>query len=212
MNIELSQENVRLAFGILSGLFQISGYAVYANMVRKGTIERPNPASWLIWTFGSTLNFLSFFGMTQGDLAPNILPAACSVSCIIFFAFSLFIGGFEKIKVRDYLLIAVDITIVVFWYQFQSATFANIAFQISTFLSFIPMWRDMKSGEDKEQPLPWLLWTTAYALEAVVIAVGFDHTAWIDSVKEAFYPVVCFICHFATLKLAKIQQNPTHRP
>jgi hypothetical protein len=168
---------------------QLFGYWVYV-----ATAEKPNTGSWAIWTFSAIVDFASYAVMTQ-DWVKNILPAACALACIVTFVYCLFRGKFTKLDRTEWVFFGLDSSITVTW-AFTSATVANLLFQASTVISFIPIIRGLQMGKDREHYLPWLIWTVAYFL--FLISVTLRLQDW----TELAYPVSHVITHFVVLMIA----------
>ncbi len=171
-------------FAVVSGLLQILGYIVYNFKVRKSGME-PDSASWGIWTFGSLMNMLSYATLTN-DWVKDILPIACSVSCIVTFVIMLRRGQMHWPDMTGWMMFLVDLVITIIWY-FTSATEASLLYQIGTVASYVPMVIGVKNGTDKEDPLPWFIWTLAYGIFMISVMLRLNN--W----PELAYPVTCFV-------------------
>jgi hypothetical protein len=189
---------IPIIVGIISGVLQIAGYTVYNLKVKSGRID-PNASSWAIWTFGSILNLVSYAQIAQ-DWVKEILPACCAASCVVTFLLALKWGKFSKPPKSDWMILLLDIVIIAVWYTL-SATEANLLYQVSTIFSFIPLIRGLMNG-DKEDPIPWGIWTVAYALLTVAVCMRWEK--WQDVV----YPLNCLILHFIVQYLAEKQPSP----
>lgn len=185
--------DISVLIAIVSGLLQLLGYAVYNYLTHKGDIK-PNSASWAIWTFGSLVNLMSYAYLTQ-DWVKDILPIACSAACFITFAVCLCRGQFGRLDKRDWIIVAVDCGITVIWF-FTSATEANLLYQVTTVLSFVPIIIGIRDGTDKENWQPWVIWTFAYLLFGISVFMRLNHPA------ELAYPVTCFVVHCITAYLS----------
>lgn len=172
---------------LIVGITHVFGYYLYYLTVKDGV--KPNTTSWSIWTFGSLINLFSYSELT-GDWYKNVLPIACSVSCIILYIALFYKGKFRKLNAINYVTILIDIIATLLWFITDSALIGNIALQVSTIISFAPIIREIYDEDENEKPLPWLLWSIAYSLDLVVIFFRWEK--WGDVV----YPAVCFILHF----------------
>jgi hypothetical protein len=171
-----------LTFGILAGATQLWGYYLYNKHV-----TRPNATSWAIWSFSALLDLASYFFIT-GDWMKNILPATCALASIYIFTKALYKKRLERPDRKDVALLGTDLTITGIW-SVTNAVVANLLFQISAVISFIPLVRAIRKGKTDERESPWMVWTTAYALMLVSIAVNL--TTWV----ELAYPIVHMIIH-----------------
>jgi len=178
--------DIAIVIAVISGLLQIAGYIVYNVEAQKGE-TKPDSASWSIWAFGSIVNVLSYAVMTR-DWVKDILPFSCSMACLFTFALCLYRRQFGRLNKKGWKILIVDCVITVVWY-FTSATEANLLYQIGTVISFIPMLDGIKDGTDKENWLPWAIWTCAYALFGLSVFLRLNNWA------ELVYPVICLILH-----------------
>ncbi|HMO79085.1 MAG TPA: hypothetical protein PJ997_01105 [Candidatus Paceibacterota bacterium] len=167
----------------------------YWRGVRSGKID-PNAASWFIWAYGSLLNFATY-NIMSGDMVKDILPFMCSVSCMVIFALMVYRNGIGRLDKIDYAIIASDIAVTFIWFLI-GATEANLTLQLTEFISFIPLIRGLLRGTDKEEILPWAIWSVAYTLMTVTVVIRWDK--WQDVV----YPVVAVVLHMTILVVSKI--------
>lgn len=186
-----------IVLSVLAGVTQVIGYMFYWRSVRSGKTD-PNAASWFIWAYGSLLNLATYSIMSQ-DVVKDILPAMCSVSCLVIFAGMVYRNGLGKLDRWDYVVIALDATVTMIWF-IVGATEANIAFQLTEFISFIPLIRGLLRGVDKEELLPWILWTSAYAMMTATVVMRWEK--WEDIV----YPLVGVALHAIVALVAKLKK------
>lgn len=176
-----------ILLGVIIALTQIAGYYFYYLSVKNGV--RPNTTMWSIWAFGSLLNFFSY-AQLSGDWVKDVLPLACSLACIVLYVHMLSRGRFQKLTKSDWAIVSADMIAVIIWFATDSALVANIAFQVGTIISFIPVYKEVYDEEENEKQLPWLVWSSAYFLD--IVLVGLRYEKWGDLV----YPVVNFGLHF----------------
>ena len=74
--------------------------------------------------------------------------------------------------------------------NFDSATIANLAYQLTALIAFVPMWWAQHNERELENPVPWLLWALAFLGFGVVMA--FEYGKW----EELIYPGVNLFTHF----------------
>ena len=84
----------------------------------------------------------------------------------------------------------VDLGISIGWWKHAySAATANIMLVTTELLSFIPLYRGVLKGEEKEHASPWIFWAAGDLLFlATVLSVS--HT-----MEEVIYPLVQAVAH-----------------
>lgn len=185
--------------GIVAGLLQFLGYFLYVRSVRKSGIT-PNASSWAIWAFGGLLNLFSYNQLVGGDLVKEILPFVCSLSAIFSFLLFWKEGYMCWPDKWNWLILTVDCLITVYW-AITGSDEANLLYQVGTVISFFPIYRGIWNGTEKEESLPWIVWTIAYGLLCLTVFMRWEK--WQDVV----YPGVCLIVHFITAVLAHKTKN-----
>lgn len=186
-----------LMLGIFSGILQFIGYCVYAHNVSKDKIK-PNPASWLIWSYGNILVCLSYVFLMDGKftIAAEILPIVCSVTCVIIAVYFTIIGKFRPLLSFEKKIIFFDLFITLLW---VSSEFFNlhilpvglihILLLLSTVLSFIPLYKEVFDDPSVEKPKAWFIWCFAYVtLLVVVLLEGGDF-------YSVLYPILYAVLH-----------------
>ena len=136
----------------------------------------------------------------SGDMVKDILPFACSVSCIVIFAAMVRRNGLGRLDRIDYAIIAADVAVTFIWFM-VGATEANLTLQLTEFISFIPLIRGILRGTDKEEILPWILWSTAYALMTTAVVMRWEK--WEDVVYPVVSLVLCVVMWVAVKKSKK---------
>jgi uncharacterized protein len=184
--------------GIIIAITQLVGYYAYFVSIKNGV--KPNTTSWTIWTFGNILELTSYMYLT-GDWVKNLLPVACGLASILLYVHCLRAGKFRALKKEDYLLILADIVATGLWIWSSSPLVGNLAYQISTIISFIPIIREIYDEDENETPLPWLIWTVSYFLSIILVILRWEK--WGDIV----YPVLYFVLHGLTWILIMLFKN-----
>ena len=186
---------ISIVLGFMAGATQLVGYWVY----NKGAGDKINTGSWSIWALAGTVDFVSYFAVT-GDWVVNILPAVCAVAAIGTFCYAIARKRFSWPDKVDWLFVGVDGMITVVW-VFTNAVFANLLYQVSAVLSFLPMYRGQLSGKEREKSLPWLIWTLAYSLLTASVFLRLER--W----EELAYPLSHVAIHFIVALIANVKSR-----
>lgn len=200
------------AFGMLSGILQVAGYLYYARKAWQRQIE-PNPTSWIMWGYGTTLIFL-----LEADSGASgsmlILPAACALSSIAVGFICWQHGTLQWpaetwAKASLYTDLALTATYLGSWTLLGTSLLTDMQKEradvtilvigsLSTLVTFIPMlietWREPRN----EQPWPWVVWTAAYAA-LTVATVSSPEWNW----YLLLYPVQCLVLHAVVAGLSR---------
>ena len=184
-----------IALGFAAGAVQLAGYWVY----NRGANGRINTGSWSIWALAGIIDLASYFALT-GDWVVNILPAVCAVAAIGTFCLAVARKRFSFPDKTDLTFVGIDGIVTVIWY-FTNAVTANLLYQVSTILSFIPMYRGQRSGRENEEPLPWVIWTFAYSLLAIAVSLRLHR--W----EELAYPLTQVAVHAVVAVIAIVKQR-----
>ncbi|MEK7552248.1 MAG: hypothetical protein AAB534_02415 [Patescibacteria group bacterium] len=191
-----------ITVSIFSGITQFLGYVAYTKDVIFEKI-RPNAASWSIWAFGAVLESISYIFLT-GDILKNVLPIVCAISAVLFFLLCLKRGHFEKITRFEKIIVIADIAIIIIWFLTKSPFYANLLFVITAIISFVPIIVNVYKNPTYENAFPWFIWTTAYALQTIVVVGRFEKA------EDLIYPVVFFILHIIVAVLAVDARKKRH--
>ena len=186
---------VSIVLGFTAGAVQLLGYWVY----NKKAGEKINTGSWSIWALAGVIDLVSYIALT-GDWVVNILPAVCAAAAIGTFGYAFARKRLSWPDKVDWLFVGVDGVITVVWI-FTNAVVANLLYQISTISSFIPMYRGQLAGKEKEDPLPWLIWTLAYSL--LTAAAYLRLQLW----EELVYPVSHVATHLVVALIANTKRR-----
>lgn len=190
--IDVLTSNTVLLWGVIAGLLQLAGYALYIRYQGKEEIE-PNPYTWLMFAYGTVL--LAFLELdnilveSHGDwmtFSLLLLPFICSLGAIVVF---FLIWKRNKVLGRPQNIwwpkdmwdqgslimdIAITITYMAIWGLSLWALMTTggrevwawwLLFfsNVSTFPGFVPMIREVWSEPETEDYRPWLVWALAYA-------------------------------------------------
>ncbi len=192
-----------LIFGILAGVIQFAGYYIYAYDVFRSGV-RPNPASWLIWSYGNALVCLSYIFLNL-ELSPaiDILPIVCAVTCIIMTILFFFYGKFRPLEKFEKTIVAIDIVVTILWalsdfvgLHLVPLSFLHIVLLVSALISFVPLYVEVMRDHQAEKPRAWVVWTIAYMILLIIVLA--------ESISfEAFsYPLLYVVLHATVVVLA----------
>ncbi len=194
--------NTLLTLGIFAGVLQFAGYATYLYDVLKRGIK-PNPASWLAWSYGNALVCLSYIYInSELSFAVDVLPIVCGVTCIVMTIAFIYLGKFRPLEKFEKIIISIDILITIFWalssfgQSIISSLTLHIIFLASTIISFVSLYKEIIYDGEAEKPKAWLIWTAAYLI-LVIIGLGEG-----GGLKAVSYPLVCVLLHAAVAALS----------
>lgn len=190
--------NIAIFCGVFAGVVQVVGYWIYNKDVFTDPQRKPNAASWGLWAFGSLLTSSSYAEVAH-DWVKEILPFACVTACTLTFLAFLIKGKLGRPDKRELAILILDLLILVFWVVSESARYANLLLMGSVVISFIPNLRSVWNKPTTENPIPWFVWSFAYALLFVTVILRFEK--WWDLA----YPVTYFILHIAVGLIAKFR-------
>jgi SET domain len=183
--------------GSFAAVAQVVAYVGYLRLFLAGKI-RPNAASWFMFAYGTAvMTVLEWQSSAQWfELA---LPITCASMSLIVALLCLrnhatyAIDRSEKITFgADVLLtIAYIVSAIVIRGHNKFVVLFVVAGNITTFTSFAPLVLSTRREPQREQPLPWTIWTCAYGslLAATIAADGFS------SPELLLYPGVCVALH-----------------
>ncbi|HKR23781.1 MAG TPA: SET domain-containing protein-lysine N-methyltransferase, partial [Allosphingosinicella sp.] len=153
---------------------QALGYLLYARLFMKKVI-RPNAASSFMFAYGTAL--LVLLEYSDGASWPLLaLPATCAALSIGIALLCLRKGATEPVDQVEAVAFSADIWLTVLWAAIAfgygvispfSAGFL-LAGNVTTLTAFFPVLRSTWRTPEREQPAPWLVWTAAYSVLAVV--------------------------------------------
>lgn len=188
-----------LFLAILAAILQAVGYLLYARLFLKKAI-RPNAASSFMFAYGTAL--LVLLEASDGASWPMLaLPATCAVMSVGIALLCLRRGATDATDGVEKVAFSADVWLTMFWFAIAfgygdigpySAGFL-LAGNVTTFTAFFPVLRSTWRTPERERPEPWLVWTAAYSVLAVVtiLADGGAHPALL------VYPVLSALLHGA---------------
>lgn len=206
-----------------SGLFQAFGYLVYIRKSFRHELE-PNPTTWFMFAYGTAfLTVLEYDRQASWPIL--ILPVTCAILSVRVAAICIEHGKPKWPKHwldRTAFLMDLSLTAayviagVLSKFNFidegerGTLVLAFLALSnTSTIVSFIPILRETIEDPRTEHPLPWLIWTTAYACLAYVTYVEAGNTIWSIFM---LYPATGIMLHglVGLLALRRFMQPALH--
>lgn len=190
-------------FGIAAGVLQFAGYATYFyDVVRSGV--RPNPASWLIWSYGNALVCLSYVFLNDSvSRAADILPIVCGSACIIMTILFAFFGKFRPLERMEKIVILIDLCVTILWalsdfagLDIMPLSVLHIVLLVSAIVSFVPLYVEVIRDHEAEKARAWIVWTCAYALLLVVVAIEGGNF------EAVSYPALYLVLHIVVVFLS----------
>lgn len=190
-------EQIAIGCNIAAGLVVLVAFAAY-NLKE----EKISTGTWIILAFGDSLDLASYFDMTE-DWWKSIVPAAFAIGSILTFVIGFIRKRFSWPDRFDWCVVLVDIVIIGVWswheasaasvsfgsHEIAPPAVANLALQATAVVAFIPMYRALLTGREREHPMPWILWTAAFGLFLASSSLTFD------TIEEVAYPVVGLLTH-----------------
>lgn len=189
--------------GLVAGALQAAGYGLYLRHALRAE-TRPNPASWLMFAYGTGLVVL-LEGVSGGAWPVLLLPAICAVSSIVVAAQSLRHGAnLRDLDRADLIAFGLDVAITVAYLATWTAQARGLVDPRSfgavnglllagaagtSITSFVPILRSTYRAPEYERPGPWIIWTGAYGTLGLVTLLSSA------SVILLIYPGINLLLH-----------------
>ncbi len=184
---------ISIVLGFTAGAIQLVGYIVY----NKVAGDKINTGSWSMWAIAGIVDLASYIAVT-GDWVKNILPAVCAFAAISTFVYAYVRKRLSWPDKLDWVFVGADGAITVVWVM-TNAVLANILYQATAVLSFVPIYRGIISGREREHLWPWVIWTLAYSF--LTASVYLRLARW----EELVYPVTHIVIHAIVVVLVLIK-------
>jgi len=165
---------VIVILAIAAAALQALGYVLYARLFLKKVI-RPNAASSFMFAYGTAL--LVLLEYSDGASWPILaLPATCAALSVGIALLCMRKRATDPVDRVEGIAFSADVWLTVLWVAIAfgygnispfSAGFL-LAGNVTTLTAFFPVLRSTWRNPERERPEPWLVWTAAYALLAVV--------------------------------------------
>ncbi len=179
----------------MASLLSLVAYIAYSwTIITGGT--HPNVSSWIVWSFLSLLNFLSYKKLTGGWIK-SILPSANSVMTIVIMVAGIKTGSLSILGDTDVICLGIGIIAGLVWWIKKSASFAQILLQIAIVVGFIPTIRNAYIFPGTELWVSWFLWTLSFVLQLLIVKRTSS-----GKFIEFLYPVNMIVWHGIVFLLA----------
>ncbi len=156
--------NITVVLGITAALLHGIAYFLYNVQAKRGS-SVPVSASWFIWAFLSVLNAFSYREMSDFVVALQSITGAAA--CFLTFCYMLFIKKLAWPRGMEWVMLSFGLLASLVWWQFRSATGANMIVLTALVISFIPVYGKVLLDPFKETPLSWTLWSLAFFVTVV---------------------------------------------
>jgi hypothetical protein len=185
------------ALGSFAAVAQVVAYAGYLRLFLAGKIK-PNAASWLMFAYGTAVMVVLEW-QSNAEWFELALPIACASMSVIVAVLCLRKNATYGIDRSEKITFGADVALTVAYIisavlirgHNKLVVLFVVAGNITTFTSFAPLVISTRNEPQREQPLPWALWTVAYGalLASTIAADGFS------SPELLLYPGVCVLLH-----------------
>lgn len=190
--------NLAITVGVLAGIVQLVGYWFYNRSLSRKEIN-PNATSWLIWSLGGFIALFLYRDLAN-DWVKEFLPFVCATAAIATFVHMMVRGSFQKPDRLDIEMLLLDAAVVAFWISSKNPFSSNMLLELDIWISFLPILRSTWKNPRTEDPKPWLVWSMAYLLLAIVVLLRWEK--WWD----LLLPVNYLILHLAIWGFAKFKK------
>lgn len=197
-------EDIAIGCNLAAGFLVLVAFAAYN--LKNGKIST---GTWVILAFGDSLDLASYFEMTD-DWWKSIVPAAFAIGSILTFGIGCIRRRFSWPDGFDWFIVLLDLAIIGVWswsemnavplyigtHDFAPPAAANLALQATAVIAFVPMYRGLLAGKERERAMPWVLWTSAFVLFSASSLYTFS------TIEEVAYPLVGLLTHALVVALA----------
>ncbi len=152
----------------------------------------PSKATWILWSFTSTLNAFSYRSLSKDWLTAGV-GIVDAFACTFTFLVVLRYQGTTKFTRYEKLSLAIGLAAIGAWYLFREALYANTILQIAVVVSFVPAFIHTWNEPIREPRTPWLLWTIVYLSNfgLVIAKVSTNRGSW----REMIHPITYILLH-----------------
>jgi hypothetical protein len=194
-------------WGIASALLMTAGYAIYIYFFLHGD-TLPNATSWGLWALGGAIEAWSFFKVVQAGTERHrqlpflFSPLICAIFAIVVASIGIGLGRWSLPTMWEIMVAVLDVTVVLTYFvikwmtgeQSRAARFANALMLLDILLTFIPIYGTTLLSPENERAFPWLIWTLAYSIMALMGWSQIQHH-WKERRWLVFYPAASAVFH-----------------
>lgn len=162
-------------FSSMSGLTMTLVVFVYLGQVVRGA-STPNPATWLIWFVVMSMNTVTYYFVSQGNILQIITPLVITFGIFLIVLFSLVKGKFGRVGTVDKIVLFFSCFVGVFWKTTGDPVISNLMMQVILLISFMPTVVGLIKGRLREKSLSWNLAVLSYCFLVVSIISGSSWT------------------------------------
>ena len=152
--------------GIIAGILALGGYIPYIYTTIKGS-NRPNKATWFIWTLVGGL--LAFSYMSAGDKNAIWVPLGYFIGPLIVAILSMRYGYSEWTKFDTFCVVAAVISLVP-WFLSNDATITLLINVMIDATGALPTIIKTYREPESEDFVSWLIFFIANTLEVIAIS------------------------------------------
>ncbi len=177
-----ANSSVGAVFGYTAAFMNAVGLAWYSRDMFFGeTIT--NPVTWWLWLVETIISLIIYVDRTK-DMSKWATEAVSAVGVSIISLFLLFqtLSGeahsvFETVELVDYIAATFAVVALVVWIVTRKTYGAGIAlwvFQLALLSAIFPLMRSAVVETAVEPLGPWVLWTIAFAFQAICAYLRWD--------------------------------------
>ena len=133
MSVQLSQ-----VLSLISSIFVFAWLATYIYRLTQNA-SIPNPSTWLIWTFITLINSLTYLEVVQNDFMRTAPCFASLMGVLIVVFYSLKKGKFSKVNRVDLICFILAVALGAFWQTTGDPETANVMLQFVLLNSCVRM-------------------------------------------------------------------------
>lgn len=195
--------SVKLSLGVTSALLHGTAYLLYNLQTRKGE-SNPRAASWGVWALLAVVNAISYKEMTA-DWYSALQFFMGSVGCFLTFVYVWSIGRLGRPQGKEWGDFAIGIIATLLLLVFKASDWASLLILIGFVISFRPTFNWVKANPSKEKPVPWAIWTVAFAVTIInkCIGVANPNATELGTILGFTVPIVLLLAHGSIAVLSR---------